>query len=37
LNWGSASEAGAITIAGYGSSKVLDLFLSKFTQKVEAK
>jgi hypothetical protein len=35
LKWGSASEAGAITIAGYGSSKVLDIFLSKFTQKVE--
>lgn len=32
FNWSSASEAGAITIAGYGSSKVLDLFLSRFTQ-----
>jgi hypothetical protein len=34
MHWGSASEAGAITVAGYGSSKVLDLFLSRFTQKV---
>jgi hypothetical protein len=34
LGWSSVSEAGAITIAGYGSSKVLDLFLSRFTQQV---
>jgi hypothetical protein len=32
--WSSAAEAGAITVAGYGSSKVLDLFLSRFTQQV---
>jgi hypothetical protein len=32
----SATEAGAITVAGYGSSKVLDMFLTKFQQKIEA-
>lgn len=35
MHWGSASEAGAITVAGYGSSKILDLFLSRFTTSVE--
>jgi hypothetical protein len=32
MHWSSTSEAGAITVAGYGSSKVLDLFLNRFTQ-----
>lgn len=36
MDWSSVAEAGAITIAGYGSSKVLDLFLSRFTSQVDS-